>query len=81
MKSFDRFVLKKIRILLIKIKGISKSFSYRHLKKSSFSATCFQAFLLHSCPCTPSCSCHKGKGILAQLLKVDRFLQVKDLQV
>ena len=62
MKSFDWFRFKKIRIFLIKMKGISKRFSYPNLKIQFFLALASKHFPLHFCPCAPSSSCHKDKG-------------------
>ena len=61
--SLTGFLFKKTLIFLIKMKGISKSFFLPSLKNSSSSATCFQAFSTTFCPFTPSCSCHKDRGI------------------
>ena len=51
------FNLKKTKqIFLIKMKGISKSFSYHYLKIQAFLLLASKHFPLHFCPCTPSCS-------------------------
>ena len=62
------------------MKGMSKGCYYRHLKIQVFLPLPSKHFPLHFCPCTPTRSCHKDKGTLAQLLQVARFPQKKDLK-